>query len=197
MAIGQSGSFVARTYLLGRHGRQRAARVMRERFADVILLLVAVAIALVIRGVPRHQIIGGLEDAGWAALAVALYLPIVFVVGATGAARSLRRWDVSHAPIVQGVMLGLLPKAGGIAPFEGRCVVHCSDGTHHEATALPNDRGVFCLYNASFPSTGVYPPHGTHVAHWYVKESPRDLGWIKVAEDTFTYAPAGGLAPST
>jgi hypothetical protein len=102
MSLRQSSSAFARLFLLGRHGRERAVRVVRERLHDVLLLLVALAIALVIRGVPRHQVIGGLEDAGWAALAVALYLPIVFVVGAVAAARSLSRWDVSHTPIVQG-----------------------------------------------------------------------------------------------
>lgn len=165
---------------------------MRERFDDVLLLLVAVAIALVVRAVPRHRVIGGLEDAGWAALAVALYLPIVFVVGTAAAARSLRRWDVSHTPIVQGVMLALRPTAEGIAPCEGRCVVHCSDGSQHQATALPSDRGIVCVYNASFPSTGVHPPHGDHLAYWYVKESPHD-GWIKVSEDSFSYAPAADV----
>jgi hypothetical protein len=115
----------------------RAVRVVRERFDDVLLLLVAVAIALVIRGIPRHQIIGGLEDAGWAALAVALYLPIVFVVGAVATARSLSRWDVSLTSIVQGVTLNLSRVAGGIIPCEGRCVIRCCDGSEHSSVALP------------------------------------------------------------
>jgi hypothetical protein len=113
----------------------RAVRVVRERFDDVLLLLVAVAIALVIRGIPRHQIIGGLEDAGWAALAVALYLPIVFVVGAVAAALSLSRGDVSLTSIVQGVTLNLSRVAGGIIPCEGRCVIRCSDGSEHSSVA--------------------------------------------------------------
>jgi hypothetical protein len=197
MSLRQSSSTYARLILLSRHGRKRAVRVVRERFDDVLLLLVAVAIALVIRGIPRHQIIGGLEDAGWAALAVALYLPIVFVVGVIAAARSLSRWDVSHTSIVQGVTLNLSPVAGGIIPCEGRCVVHCSDGSGHSSVAFPDPTtgSMTAVYNATFPSTGVYPPHGDHVARWYVKETPRD-GWIKVAEDTFTYAPANAAPPS-
>jgi hypothetical protein len=187
MSVRESSSFAARVYLLCRHGQQRTARVVRERFDDVLLLLLAVAIALVIRGVPRHQVIGGLEDAGWAALAVALYLPIVFVVGVAVAARSLRRWNVSHTTIVQGVTLNLTPGGGGIIPCDGHCVVRCSDGSQHPSVAFPdsNTASMVAVYNATFPSTGVYPPHGDHVAHWYVKETPSD-GWIKVAEDAFT-----------
>lgn len=197
MSLRQSSSGFARLFLLGRHGRERALRVVRERFEDVVLLLVAVAIALVIRGIPRHQIIGGLEDAGWAALAVALYLPIVFVVGVVAAARSLSRWDVSRTSIVQGVTLNLSPLAGGIIPCEGRCVVRCADGSEHSSVAFPDPAigSMTAVYNATFPSTGVYPPHGDHIANWYVKEIPRD-GWIKVADDAFTYAPASATAPA-
>ena len=197
MSLRQSSSAFARLFLLGRHGRERALRVVRERFDDVVLLLVAVAIALVIRGIPRHQIIGGLEDAGWAVLAVTLYLPIVFAVGAVAAARSFSCWDVSHTSIVQGVTLNLSPVAGGIIPCEGRCVVLCSDGSEHSSVAFPDPSvgSMAAVYNATFPSTGVYPPHGDHVAHWYVKEIPRD-GWIKVAEDAFTYAPGSAVAPA-
>ncbi len=193
MSLRQSSSIVARTYFFGRHGRLRSARVVHKRFDDILLLLLAVAIALVIRGVPRHQVVSGLEDAGWAALAVALYLPIVFFVGVGEAARSLRRWDVRHQPIVQGVMLTLSPATGGIASCGGRCVVRCSDGSTHSCAARPDSitGGMAAIYNANFPSTGTSPPHGDHVALWYVKESPRD-GWIKVAEDPFTYRPAGG-----
>lgn len=161
-----------------------------DRFHDVALLLLAVVIALVLRGVPRHKVLLGLEDAGWAALAVGLYLPIVFVAGGVSAFRALRGWRASHQAITQGVMLALTPRVGPVTTCETRCVVTCEDGSQHEANGhRDGTTGSFlCHYNSGFRSTGIHPPHGDHLARWFIKESPSD-GWIKVAEDPFTYAP--------
>jgi hypothetical protein len=174
---------VAKACLVARHGRTRAVRVARGRFEDFALLLVAVVVALVLRGWTRHQVDSALADAGWAVVAVGLYLPVVFVAGCLEGWRSLRGWVASHQPIVQGVVLGLTPTRG-FEVSEARVLVHCEDGTWHEAPVHGDP--LVCHWNIAFRSTGVYPPHGRHDATWQIKETPED-GWINVARDRFDY----------
>lgn len=183
---------VARFYLLGRHGWRRMLTAVRERFSDLVLLFIAVAIALLFRGWSKHQVAAALEDVGWAALALVAYLPLVFASGSLAAWRSLRGWRVSHQEISQGVLLSLTPprRDTEVGVYVARCVVECADRSRHEAFAQWGGGYAYvCHYNSGFPTTGVHPPHGQHVARWFMEETP-GAGWVAVgSNDPFTYAP--------
>ncbi|HVS85885.1 MAG TPA: hypothetical protein VHD91_09660 [Gaiellaceae bacterium] len=189
-------SFMARLRLCSRHGQSRTVRVARDRFPDVALLFIAVAIALLFRGWTRGQLVGAVEDALWAVAAIVVYVVLIFGIGWIQAWRALREWQTDHA-VLGGHAVGLwLRPRGRVTPIAGRCVVTCSDHSRHEGMVNPPtpEGELFAMWNSGFPSTGVHPPHGDHVARWWIKETPSD-GWIFVSHDAFTYAPTENSAP--
>jgi hypothetical protein len=187
----ESHSFVARLVLAGRHGRERCWAVVRGRLTDLVLLLIAIGIAFLFRGWSRHRILGAVEDAGWAWLALVFYLALVFGHGSVRAWSMFRHWKAHHQTITQGVLLRVVAPRGADAAWV-QCVAICADGSRHvgRAMAAGTEEGtVFTAhFNSAFPSTGLYPPHGTHTIRWMAKEREAD-GWIDVASDTFLYAP--------
>src|SRR5437879_1085885 len=65
-----------------------------SRSWDVLLLLCAIAVAYLLRGASRHEVIGSLRDALWFLAALAFFLVFVFVAKAWTAVRTLRgRWN--------------------------------------------------------------------------------------------------------
>ena len=168
--------------------------VARTRSWDVLLLLSAVAVAYLLRGATRHDVLRSLRDALWFLVVLGFFLGVVFVTKAGTAVRTLRSgWKgyITGAP--GGTTLHFEPV--GLFPIAAaRCQLLCDEGSRFEwewrgPEASNHGLGPIGRFPATFiPASDGDGPAGEYRAEWCWKEKPSD-GWIRGWRGRFQYDP--------
>lgn len=187
------GAVVASACKVTRWALRDTWSVARTRSWDVLLLLCAIAVAYLLRGATRHEVLGSLRDALWFLAALVFFLVFVFVAKALTAIRTLRgRWkgyvtSEPASPTLHFEPVERFPVAAA------RCQLACGGSRFerewHGPAAWNQGLGPIARFPANFiPAPDGDGPGGEYHAEWCSKEKPSD-GWIRGWRGRFEYDP--------